>query len=43
MNFSPIISFSRKWGSSVSVVFGCGLDDWAIEVRSPEEVKVFFL
>jgi hypothetical protein len=30
-------------GSSVSIVSGYGLDDRAIEVRSPAEVKGFFL
>jgi hypothetical protein len=30
-------------GSSVSVVSGCGLDDRAMEVRSPAEAKGFFL
>jgi hypothetical protein len=30
-------------GSSVSIVSGYGLDDLAIEVRSPAEAKGFFL
>jgi hypothetical protein len=30
-------------GSSVSIVSGYGLDDRAIEVQSPAEVKGFFL
>jgi hypothetical protein len=30
-------------GSSVSIVFGYGLDDRVIEVRSPEEAKGFFV
>jgi hypothetical protein len=30
-------------GSSVSIVSDYGLDDWAIEVRSPAEAKGFFL
>jgi hypothetical protein len=30
-------------GSSVSTVSGYGLDDGAIEVRSPAEAKGFFL
>jgi hypothetical protein len=30
-------------GSSVCIVSGCGLDDRAIEVRSPAQVKRFFL
>jgi hypothetical protein len=29
-------------GSSVSIVSGYGLDDWAIEVRSPAGTKDFF-
>jgi hypothetical protein len=28
-------------GSSVSIVSGCGLDDWAIEIRSPAEARDF--
>jgi hypothetical protein len=28
-------------GSSVSIVYGCGLDDRANEVRSPAEAKNF--
>jgi hypothetical protein len=31
-----------SWGSSVSIVSGYGLDERAIEVRSPAEVKVIF-
>jgi hypothetical protein len=34
---------SCKPGSSVSIVSGYGLDDCAIEVRSPAEAKGFFL
>jgi hypothetical protein len=30
-------------GSSVSIVSGYGLDDWAIEVQSPAEAEDFFL
>jgi hypothetical protein len=30
-------------GSSVSIMSGYGLDDWAIDVRSPAEAKGFFL
>jgi hypothetical protein len=30
-------------GSSVSIVYGYGLDDWAIEVRSPAEAKGLFV
>jgi hypothetical protein len=29
-------------GSSISIVYGCGLDDWAIEVHSLSEAKGFF-
>jgi hypothetical protein len=32
---------SKSWGSSVSIVSGYGLDDWAIQVRSPAEAKGF--
>jgi hypothetical protein len=32
-----------KLGSSVSIVSGYGLADWAIEVRYPAEEKGFFL
>jgi hypothetical protein len=31
--------FSGEPGSSVSIVSGYGLDNWAIEVRSPAEAK----
>jgi hypothetical protein len=30
-------------GSSVSIVSGYGLDNWAMEVRSPAEAEGFFL
>jgi hypothetical protein len=30
-------------GSSVNIVFDCGLDDRVNEVRSPQEMKGFFL
>jgi hypothetical protein len=33
----------REPGSSVSIVSGYGLDDRAIEVRTPAEAKGFFL
>jgi hypothetical protein len=33
----------RKLGNSVSIVSGYGLDDRAMEVRSPAEAKEFFL
>jgi hypothetical protein len=32
-------SVNGELGSSVSIVSGYGLDDWAIEVRSPAEAK----
>jgi hypothetical protein len=38
-----IIRRQREPGSSVSIVSGYGLDDRAIEVRSPAEAKGFFL
>jgi hypothetical protein len=37
----PIVELTP--GSSVRVVFGYWLDDRVIEVRSPAEVKGFFL
>jgi hypothetical protein len=40
--FCICIYLIREPGSSVSVVSGYGLDDRAIEVRSPAEAKVFF-
>jgi hypothetical protein len=36
-------NYIGRQGSSVSIVSGYGLDDRAIEVRSPEEVKWFLL
>jgi hypothetical protein len=33
----------RNRGSSASIMYGYGLDDRAIEVRSPAEEKGFFL
>jgi hypothetical protein len=33
----------RSWSSSVSIVSDYGLDDQAIEDRSPAEAKGFFL
>jgi hypothetical protein len=33
----------REPDSSVSIVFGYGLDDRAIDVRSPEEARGLFL
>jgi hypothetical protein len=41
-NTEPL-SVERSSGSSVSIVFGYGLDDLAIVVRSPVEAKWFFL
>jgi hypothetical protein len=35
--------YKSESGSSVSIVSGYGLDDRAIEVRSPAQAKVFFL
>jgi hypothetical protein len=35
--------FKGEPGSSVSTMSGYGLDDRAIEVRSPAEAKGFFL
>jgi hypothetical protein len=37
------ILFYMSRGNSVSLVSGYGLDDRAIEVRSPAEAKRFFL
>jgi hypothetical protein len=37
------LGFVCEQGSSVSIVSGYGLDDWAIEVRSPAKAKVFLL
>jgi hypothetical protein len=37
------LGINREQGSSVSIVPGYGLDDRAIEVRSPAEAKGFFL
>jgi hypothetical protein len=39
----PHIINTEELGSSVSKVSGYELDDQAIEVRSPAEVKEFFL
>jgi hypothetical protein len=41
--FHSVAYFLVSWGSSVSTVSGYGLDDLAIEVRSPAEAKEFFL
>jgi hypothetical protein len=40
---TEVISLNGKPGSSVSIEFGYGLDDRAIEVRSPAEANGFFL
>jgi hypothetical protein len=36
-----MVQFILEPGSSVSIVYGYGLDDRAIEVRSPAEAKDF--
>jgi hypothetical protein len=36
-------TFNGEPGSSVSIVYGYGLDDRTIEVRSSAEAKGFFL
>jgi hypothetical protein len=41
--FAALIITKNEPGSAVSTVAGYGLDDRAIEVRSPEEVKEFFV
>jgi hypothetical protein len=35
------LQMQSKWGSSVSIVFDCGLDDWVIGVQSSAEAKDF--
>jgi hypothetical protein len=40
-NFHILNSFQASPGSSVSIVSGYGLDDRAIDVRSPAEAKDF--
>jgi hypothetical protein len=42
-SISGIVLIFCEPGSSVSIVSGYGLDDRAIEVRSPAEEKGFFL
>jgi hypothetical protein len=42
-NYTPVVIGTVNRGSSVSIVSGYGLDDRAIEVRSPAETKGFFL
>jgi hypothetical protein len=43
--YKNCLLFSCIWspGSSVTIVYGYGLDDRAIEVRSPAEAKRFFV
>jgi hypothetical protein len=41
--FKHSILYLNEPGISVSIVSGYGLDDRAIEVRSPVEAKGFFL
>jgi hypothetical protein len=41
--FCQFMKWAVSWGSSVSIMSGYGLGDQAIEVRSPKEVKGFFL
>jgi hypothetical protein len=43
LNYNIGIIYKVNRGSSVSVVFGYGLEDRAIEVRYPTEAKGFFL
>jgi hypothetical protein len=42
-NCHTLCSNKHFVGSAVSIVYCYGLDDWAIEVRSPGEAKGFFL
>jgi hypothetical protein len=35
------LQMQSKWGSSVSIVFDYGLDDWVIRVQSSAEAKDF--
>jgi hypothetical protein len=41
-NYFLIVAYLRNRGSSVSIVSDYGLDDRAIDFRSPAEAKVFF-
>jgi hypothetical protein len=41
--FRMCVGTFNEPGSSGSIVSGCGLDDRAIEVRSPAEARGFFL
>jgi hypothetical protein len=43
LNLKLVVRYESEPGSSVSIVSGYGLDDLAIEVRSPREAKGFFL
>jgi hypothetical protein len=40
---TSVTTFSASLGSSVSIVSGYGLDERAIEVRSPADARGFFL
>jgi hypothetical protein len=42
-DLTVLIILDREPGSSVSIMSGFGLDDQAIEIRSPAEAKGFFL
>jgi hypothetical protein len=39
--FRKILVLMNKLGSSVSIVYGYGLEDQTIDVRSPAEAKHF--
>jgi hypothetical protein len=43
VDFIMPVHIESEPGSSVSIVCGYGLDDWAVKVRSPAEAKGFFL
>jgi hypothetical protein len=43
ITFKNTINIISETDSSVNIVSGYGLDDRAIEVRSPAEAKLFFL
>jgi hypothetical protein len=43
VELNKIVTIVVSRGSSVSIVSDYGLDNWAIEVRSPTETKGFFL
>jgi hypothetical protein len=40
-DFTFLLLQKRSRGSSVSIVSGYGLDDWAIKVRSPAGARIF--